>query len=98
MARILLNENATTGVQTWYETEDDQQRASVSQNVDDLLAYAAESRALTQGESYGDLRKMAVMPMAVVGQAMREGWLFDKERVRQWVRENKKFKTFDRDF
>lgn len=98
MARILLSTNETTGAQTWYETEDEQQRATTEQNVDELLDYAAEMRASTQGERYGDFRKMAVMPMNVVGQAMREGWLFDRARVRKWVEENKAFKTFDRNF
>lgn len=96
MSKILLKENPTTGTQTWYETEDELQRSTTEQNVDDILKYCAEQRAMTQGEKYGDMRKAFLMPMNVVGQAMREGWLFDKERVRQWVRENPAFKTFDR--
>lgn len=98
MARILLSENATTGAQTWFESEEDQIRSTTEQNVDDILDHAAEMRAATQGERYGEFRRMAVMPMSVVGQAMREGWLFDKERVRKWVRENPAFKTFDKNF
>jgi hypothetical protein len=98
MSRILLSKNETTGAETWCEFADENARATTSQDVTELLEYAAEERALTAGEKYGDMRKMAVMPMAVVGQAMREGWLFDKARVRQWVEENKKFKTFDRNF
>lgn len=98
MSRILISRNETTGAETWYETEGDLQRSTTSQNVDDILDHAAEMRQATQGEAYGDMRKMAVMPMSVVGQAMREGWLFDKERVRKWVRDNPKFKTFDKNF
>lgn len=98
MAKILLNENKSTGVQTFYETADDTERASTAQNVDDILAHAADMRRETQGEKYGDMRRVAVMPMSVVGQAMREGWLFDQERVRQWVRDNPAFKTFDKGF
>lgn len=98
MAKILLKRNATTGAETWIESAEDAHRATTEQNVDDILEYAKDMREATQGEKYGEFRKMAVMPMAVVGQAMREGWLFDKARVRQWVRDNPKFKTFDKDF
>lgn len=96
--RLLLNRNATTGAETYIESTDDAQRATTEQNVDDILTHAAESRAETQGEQYGDMRRVAVMPMAVVGQAMREGWFFDQARVRQWVRDNPAFKTFDKGF
>lgn len=98
MAKILLDRNDTTGAETWYETEEDTQRATTSQNVDDILAYAADMRAATQGEKYGDMRKMGVMPMAVIGQAMREGWLMDEKKMREWFRQNPAFKTFDKDF
>jgi hypothetical protein len=96
MAKILLNENKTTGVQTWYETEDESQRATVKQDVDDILSYAANMRQATQGESYGDMRKIGVIPMSVLGQAMREGWAYDQKRIREWLARNPAFKTFDR--
>ncbi|MHB1176077.1 MAG: hypothetical protein ACYCZJ_13240 [Sulfuriferula sp.] len=98
MSKIILNENQTTGVQTFYETAEEAERFTTAQNVDDILVHAAEARHETQGERYGEFRRMAVMPMSVVGQAMREGWLFDQARVRQWVKDNPAFKTFDKNF
>lgn len=98
MAKILLNENQTTGAQVWYEVADDQQRATTEQNVDDILAYASDMRQATQGERYGEMRKMGVMPMSVIGQAMREGWFMDQKKMREWFETNPKFKTFDRNF
>lgn len=98
MAKILLKENRTTGSQTFYETAEDKQRATTEQNVDDILEYAADMRQATQGEKYGDMRKMGVMPMSVIGQAMREGWINDQVKMREWFRLNPAFKTFDKDF
>lgn len=98
MAKILLNENRTTGSKTYFEAADEKQRATTEQNVDDILEYAADMRQATQGEKYGDMRKMGVMPMSVIGQAMREGWLMDQKKMREWFQQNPKFKTFDRDF
>lgn len=98
MAKILLNSNATTGVDTFYETAEDLERATTTQEVSELTDYAADMRRETHGEKFGEFRKMAVMPMSVVGQAMREGWLFDKQRVRKWVCDNPVFKTFDKNF
>lgn len=92
----LINDNGVA--QTYYESEDDQERATTEQNVDSILAYAADMRQATQGEKYGDMRKMGVMPMSVIGQAMREGWLHDQNKMREWFRLNPKFKTFDKDF
>lgn len=94
----ILTENLETGSTTYYEAEDGQERATTEQNVDSILAYAADMRQATQGEKYGDIRHMGLMPMAVVGQAMREGWLFDQKKMREWFRLNKKLKTFDKDF
>ena len=98
MAKILLKENRTTGSQTYFESADDMQRATTEQNVDDILEYAKDMRQATQGEKYGDMRKMGVMPMSVIGQAMREGWLTDQNKIREWFRLNPAFKTFDKDF
>lgn len=98
MAKILLKENRNTGSQTYYESAGETQRATTEQNVDDILEYAADMRMATQGEKYGDMRKMGVMPMSVIGQAMREGWLMDQNKMREWFRLNPKFKTFDKDF
>jgi uncharacterized protein YggL (DUF469 family) len=98
MSRILLNENQTTGAQTWVEFADDQARANVAQNVDDILDAATEERAVTRGERYGDMRKVGMMPAAVVGQAMREGWFYDQAAVRKWLQENPAFLTFERGF
>lgn len=98
MSKILLKENRTTGSQTYFESADDMQRATTEQNVDDILEYAKDMRQATQGEKYGEMRKMGVMPMSVIGQAMREGWLMDQKKMREWFRLNPAFKTFDKDF
>lgn len=98
MSRVLLKDNLITESKTHYETAENMQRVTTEQNVDDILAYAADMRQATQGEKYGDIRHMGLMPMSVVGQAMREGWLFDQKKMREWFRLNKKLKTFDKDF
>jgi hypothetical protein len=98
MSRILLNENQTTGKQTWVEFSDDQARSTISQDVTDILDAAAEERAVTRGERYGNIRKVGTMPEAVVGQAMREGWFYDQAAVRKWLQENPAFLTFERGF
>lgn len=98
MAKILLTENKTTGSQTYYETAGDEHRATTSQDVTDILEYAADMRRETQGEKFGEMRKMGVMPMSVIGQAMREGWLMDEKKMRQWFVDNPAFKTFDKNF
>ena len=98
MAKILLKENRTTGSKTYYESSDDMDRATTEQNVDDILEYAKDMRTATHGEKYGEMRKMGVMPMSVIGQAMREGWLMDQKKMREWFQLNPAFKTFDKDF
>lgn len=98
MSKILLKHNQTTGAQTFFETAGDEDRSTSEQDVSDILEHAKDLRQATSGEKYGEFRKVAVMPMVVVGQAMREGWLFDQARVRRWVAENPAFKTFDKGF
>lgn len=98
MAKILLKENQTTGCKTYYEVDGDEHRSATEQDVTDIIEYAKDMRQATQGERYGDMRKMGVMPMSVIGQAMREGWLMDQKKIREWFRLNPAFKTFDKDF
>lgn len=96
MAKALIKQTAISDV--FVESEGDTQRITTHQNVDAILEDAAEQRAETSGQKYGEFRKVAVMPMSVVGQAMREGWLYDQNKVRQWVRDNPAFLTFERGF
>lgn len=95
MSRILLKDNHS---KTYYETDGDTHRVRTDQNVDELLEHAHAMRTETHGQRYGDMRQVAVIPMSVVGQAMREGWLFDQNQVRKWVKEHPEFMTFDRGF
>lgn len=98
MTSFILEQNKTTGKTTTVEFADDKARATVTQDVSDILEYAADMRQATQGDKYGDMKRIGVMPLAVIGQAMREGWMFDEKKIKQWFNDNPHFKTFDREF
>ena len=98
MKKNMINQNESTGSFTVYETAEEMHRATTVQNVDDILAYAADMRSATQGQKYGEMRHMGLLPTAVVGQAIREGWITDQVKLRQWFKDNPAFKTFDKGF
>ena len=56
------------------------------------LKYAAEMRAQVAGRTLKDgINSAGRMPMAILGQAINEGWINDPAAVMKWYRDNPKF-------
>ena len=65
-------------------------------DAEPLLEACAAERHAAAGERWGDGRKVGTVPLAVLGQFMREDGGLDVERATAWLRENPAFITFDR--
>lgn len=68
----------------------EQTRFETTQNVDNILAACREKQKVSQSK---DLRHIGEIPVPVYEKAIREGWADDPKRIRQWLNENKEFKT-----
>lgn len=58
---------------------------SVTHDVEPLLANAAESRAVTAGEKFGEFRLVGVMPLDMAGGMMRDGSFYDEDAIKAFL-------------
>lgn len=61
-----------------------------------LLDVAAEMRAHTAGERWGEMRHVGFIPMAELGKLMRQDGKLDKKRTMEWLKQNPKLATFNK--
>lgn len=61
-----------------------------------LLDAAAEKRAATAGERWGEMRHIGFIPMAELAKMMRQDGSFDKSRVMAYLKANPALITFDK--
>lgn len=85
-----------TGIQTTVHRTENKVVIQKTEDVAPLLRLAAEERAHTQGESWGEFRKVGFIPMSVIAKFMRQDGGFDSRRCALWLKENPAFVAFDR--
>lgn len=61
-----------------------------------FLEVAADMRAATEGERWGEMRHVGFIPNAVLGTMMRQDGGFDRARLIAWLKENPKMATFSK--
>lgn len=90
--RALLDWNAAKRKATWYAEEDGKTYVESRQDVTHLVE-AAKVLADVPPRKEDGWRFMCVIPDTVWDQAVRDGWLHDKARWRQWMndRDNRAF-------
>lgn len=88
--------NPWSGAKTTYWLHDDSMIVRKTFDAQPYLDAAAEERAVTSGERWGETRKIAHIPPVIMGQLMRDGILFDQKRMKAWLKENPAFCTFEK--
>lgn len=64
-------------------------------DAEPFLEHAAAERAASQGERWGEGRKVGTIPMAVLGQFMRQDGGLDVKRLEAWLRANPAFVSYE---
>lgn len=88
--------DAWTGIQTTVHRVEGKVVIQKTEDVEPLLRAAAEERAHTQGQSWGEMRKVGSVPMSVVAKFMRQDGGFDSKRCLEWLKQNPAFVCFDK--
>jgi hypothetical protein len=65
-------------------------------DAEPFLKQAAEERAATRGESWGDGRKVGTIPMAELATMMRRDGTVRPEAVVAWLKANQAMVTFEK--
>lgn len=93
----VLDLNHEQGIRTELHEEDGKVVFKKTYDAQPFLEAAAEIRAQTAGERWGDVgRHVGFIPMAELGQMMRRDGSFDKKEVRKWLQKNPAFVTFEK--
>ena len=98
-ARFLLKAtefNPWHGTKTTYRVEGDTLTVRKRYDAEPFLKAAAEERAATRGEQWGDWRKVASIPMAEYGRMLATGMAYDEKAIDRWLRDNHKLVTFEK--
>jgi hypothetical protein len=93
----ILDVNWQQGIRTEVHEEEGKVVFQKTYDAQPFLDEAAELRARTRGENWGPHgRHVGFIPMAELGQMLRQDGEFDKKRIRVWLHKNPAFVTFDR--
>ncbi len=90
--------DAQTGITTTVHHIEDAGRVVIEKQYDaqPMLDLAAEARARTDGESWGDMRHVGFIPMAELGKMLRQDGSIDKKRCLAYIRQNPALATFSK--
>lgn len=86
------------GVQKEVSFEGDQVVTKLTYDAEPLLEQAHSERVATAGQRWGEMRKVGVIPMAVLNQinAKHQGALDRKAAILTWLRDNPRMVSFDK--
>jgi hypothetical protein len=65
-------------------------------DAEPFLRQAAEERAVTRGERWGEMRKVGTIPMAELATMMRQDGTIRPERVQEWLKRNPALVSFEK--
>lgn len=89
--------NREQGIYTQVHEEDGKVVIQKTYDAEPFLKDAAELRAITRGERWGEMgRHVGFIPMAELATMMRHDGSFDKKAVRAWLQKNPAFVTFEK--
>lgn len=97
MSIVYQENDAETGIKTRVH-DLDSGRVVIEKQYDaqPLVETAAEMRAATAGQRWGEMRHVGFIPMAELATMMRQDGGFDRARVLAYLRKNPALATFDK--
>ncbi len=98
MPIVYQEQDEQTGIKTRVHHLEDAGKTVIEKTYDaePFLQTAAEARANTAGERWGEMRHVGFIPMAVLATLMRQDGTIDKKRVMRWLKENPAMVTFEK--
>jgi hypothetical protein len=94
MTIILTDVNRELGIVTKMHDVDGKVTIEKTYDSQPILEACAAERAATEGQKWGELRKIGSIPMAELATMMRQDGRIDQKRAWAWVKANPAFCTF----
>lgn len=92
----ITEHDAQTGITTTVHYLDGKTVIQKEYDAQPLLEAAADMRAATEGQRWGEMRHVGFIPMAELGKMMRQDGGFDRDRLIAWLKANPKLATFSK--
>ena len=96
MREVFKDYTPEQGIATRVHQDDGKTVIQKTFDAEPLLEYAKSMREGTEGSGWGEGRIVGTVPMAVLGQFMRQDGSLDVKRCTQWIREHPAFICFDK--
>lgn len=87
-----------TGITTTVHYVEDANRVAIQKTYDaePFVEAAAEMRARTEGERWGEMRHIGFIPMAELSKMLRQDGTVDKKRCVEFLKQNPALCTFSK--
>lgn len=92
----IVDHDAVTGITSTTHYLDDKVVFQKTYDAQPFLQTAAEMRAETEGQKWGEMRHVGFIPMAELGKMMRQDGGIDQKRMIAYLRANPALATFSR--
>lgn len=96
MTIILTDLNPQLGIKTVMHDVDGRVTIEKTYDREPYIAAAKAERAATEGQRWGEFRKIGMIPMAELATMMRQDGQIDQKRAWAWVRANPDLCTFSK--
>ncbi len=92
----LQQHDADLGITTTVHRVENKVQIVKTYDAEPFVELAAAERAATDGERWGEMRKVGTIPMAVLATFFRQDGGFDAKRCTAWLKANPQMVTFSR--
>lgn len=96
MGIVFKDHDAQTGITSAVHDVGGKVVIQKTYDAEPLLTACASERAATDGQKWGDLRKVGSIPMAELATMLRQDGTIDPKRLTSWLKSNPAFVTFGR--
>lgn len=93
---VITDVDPITGIVTKVHRTENKVAIQKTYDAEPFLTAAAEARAMTEGDRWGEMRHVGYIPMAELSQFFRQDGGFDKTRCIAWLKQNPAFVTFSK--
>lgn len=92
--KTLEDFNPNLGIKTELHEEDGRVVIAKKWDAEPMLRACAEERAHTEGQRWGEMRKVGTIPMAELAKMMRQDGTIDNARCVAYLKANPAFVTY----
>jgi hypothetical protein len=96
MSKVFQEYDPQLGIATTVHDLDNRVVIEKKYESDALRDICAAERAATDGQKWGEWRKVGSVPMAELATMLRQDGTLDQERAAAWLKKNPAFVTFNK--